>query len=86
MAHRLGVVRIELETSIYKFPSIYTTLANQSTPLQAKTAYIEYQIVIDLYEVLTKIAHISFLVVLSQAGAFLFLWLYSIIGYLAGTI
>ena len=35
-------------------------------------AYIEYQIVTDLYEVLTKIARISFLVVLSQAGAFLF--------------
>jgi hypothetical protein len=35
-------------------------------------AHIEYQIVIDLYEVLTKIARISFLVVLSQAGAFLF--------------
>ena len=35
-------------------------------------AHIEYQIVIDLYEVLTKIARISFFVVLSQAGAFLF--------------
>jgi hypothetical protein len=35
-------------------------------------AHIEYQIVTDLYEVLTKIARISFLVVLSQAGAFLF--------------
>ena len=49
-------------------------------------AYIEYQIVTDLYEVLTKIARINFLVVLSQASAFLFFWLYLIIGCLAGTI
>jgi hypothetical protein len=49
-------------------------------------AYIEYQIVTNLYEVLTKIARISFLVVLSQEGAFSFLWLYLIIGCLAGTI
>jgi hypothetical protein len=42
-----------------------------SVNIYIQIAYIEYQIVTDLYEVITKIALISFLVVLSQAGAFL---------------